>query len=130
MGRLHDLKVATASVGVTLLVMAILFLAWRLYAAWRTGRIELTNEGSPLAVQVLSETGDEPVGEPFELAKRVVLSLPDGDYRLRLSGVGRLGRTYRFAVNRGETQSHRLSLDEGRLMSFWFPLIIHSDTLH
>ena len=91
-------------------------LSWRTYAEWRLGRVELTTDGSPLTVQVLSETGDEPIGESFELAKRVVLTLPDGDYRLRLSGVGRLGRTYRFAVNRGETQSHNLSLDEGRLL--------------
>ena len=43
------------------------------------------------------------------------VSLPDGDYRLRVNGVGRIGRTYRFAVNRGETQSHTISIDEGRL---------------
>ena len=57
--------------------------------------------------QVLPEAGDEPLGEPFHVIGRwTTLALPAGDYRLRVHGVGRLGRTYRFAVNRGETQTH------------------------
>ena len=33
-----------------------------------------------------------------------------------MNGKGRLGRTYRFAVNRRETQAQKISLDEGRLL--------------
>src|SRR5262249_5782385 len=44
------------------------------------------------------------------------LSLPDGEYRLRINGTGFIGRTYRLPVNRGETGSYHLSLDEGRLL--------------
>ncbi len=50
------------------------------------------------------------------MIKKATLTLPDGDYRLRVTGNGRLGRTPRFAVNRGETIAHQLSLDEGRLL--------------
>ena len=63
-----------------------------------------------------TRSGDEPIGEPVDLVARSTLALPDGDYRLRVTGAGRLGRTYRFAVNRGETIAHPLSLDEGRLL--------------
>ena len=56
-------------------------------------------------VQVLDETSDMAVGEPFDLVDRAVLTLPEGEYRLRVDGTGRLGRTYRFAVNRGETRN-------------------------
>ena len=99
-----------------LLVMLVGLAAWWFAAGWRLGRIELTNDGVPLIAQVFPEVGDEPLGEPFDLVTRSTLTLPDGDYRLRVNGVGRLGRTYRFAVNGGETLSHAISLEEGRLL--------------
>ena len=90
---------------------------WWAYSEWRMGRVELTTEGEPLLIQVLGENSDTAIGEPFDVVSRHVVKLPAGDYRLRVSGKGRLSRTYRFAVNRGETQSHAISLDEGRLLS-------------
>ena len=104
--------VILAVVGVAGLIGAA---SWRAYDVSRLGRIELTNDEAPLIAQLLPESGDEPLGEPFDVVKRSTLSLPEGDYRLRVHGVGRLGRTYRLAVNRGETRAHALSLDEGRL---------------
>ena len=99
-------------------VMTLLAIAgWRIYAGWRTGRVELWTEGDPVVVQVLAEDSDTPIGEPFDLATRAVVELPDGDYRLRVDGKGRLGRTFRFAVNRGETLAHSISIDEGRLLA-------------
>src|SRR5262249_30003423 len=44
------------------------------------------------------------------------LTLPSGDYRLRVTGEGRLSRVYRCAVNRGESATHWLSLDADRLL--------------
>ena len=90
--------------------------SWRAWTVARLGSIELTNNGPPLIAQLLPKTGDEPLGEAFDVVTRATLSLPAGDYRLRVHGVGRLGRTFRFAINRGETRSHALALDEGRLL--------------
>jgi hypothetical protein len=90
--------------------------AWRLYDVWRTGRVVLTNDGPPLTVQVLGESGDAAIGEPVELIRRTTLALPAGDYRLRITGAGRLSRTYRFAVNPGETFNQALTLDDNRLL--------------
>ena len=90
--------------------------AWRRYDGRRNGRVELSNDGPPLVVRVLDESGEWPIGEPMDLVKQATLSLPDGDYHLEVNGVGRLGQTYRFAVNAGETIAHALSLDEGRLL--------------
>ena len=56
---------------------------------------------------MLDESSDSPIGEPFDLVTRAVVSLPEGDYRLRVNGVGRIGRTYRFAVNRGKHRRTR-----------------------
>jgi hypothetical protein len=106
---------AAASTSTVLLIIGA-FACWHVHAQRQLGWIDLTNDGPPLVAQVLAETDDRPVGEPFHVAARSTLSLPAGDYRLRVHGVGRLGRTYRFAVNRGETQTHALSLDEGRLL--------------
>ena len=89
---------------------------WMGYGWWRAGEIELRTEGAPLVVQVLGVNSDVPLGEPIDLVDRAVLTLPDGEYRLRVNGKGRVGRTYRFAVNRLERQSHAISLDEGRLL--------------
>ena len=118
--HLHEgraaIRIAAVSVAIMLLVILIGVAAWRFFAERQLGRIELTNDGAPLIVQVLPESGDEPLGEPFDVASRSILVLPDGDYRLRVHGVGRLGRTYRFDVNRGETATHALSLEEGRLL--------------
>ena len=111
------LRDRTLTVLATLLVLLISLAAWWYYSHWRLGRIILTNHGIPLLAQLLSESGDEPVGEPFDIVTRTTLALPAGDYRLRINGVGRLGRTYRFAVNQGETITHELSLDEGRLLA-------------
>ena len=91
----------------TLLLISGSVVAWRVYDGWRQGRIELTTDGEPVVGQVLAESSDDPIGEPFDLVSRAVLSLPAGEYRLRVTGKGRLSRTYRFAVNRGETQSIR-----------------------
>ena len=104
------------SVAATLVVVAMSVVGWWFYGQWRTGRVELLTEGDPVVVQVLAEDSDAPIGEPFDLATRAVVELPDGDYRLRVNGKGRLGRTFRVAVNRGETLEHSVSIDEGRLL--------------
>ncbi len=104
------------SVAATLFVVAVSVVGWWLHGQWRSGRVELTTEGEPVVVQVLAEDSDTVIGESFDLATRAVVELPEGDYRLRVNGEGRLGRTFRFAVNRGETLAHSVSIDEGRLL--------------
>jgi hypothetical protein len=99
-----------------LLALAAVWAGWLLYTEWRIGRIELTTEGDPLVVQVLAERADTTIGEPFDMISRAILKLAAGEYRLRVDGKGRLGRTFRIAVNAGETQAHTISLDEGRLL--------------
>jgi hypothetical protein len=114
--RRHTIRVTLATALATSLLIAGSVLAWRFYAEWRLGRIELTNDGIPLELQVLSEVDDEPIGEPSDLVSRSTLALPAGDYRLRINAPGRLGQTYRFAVNRGETEIRPLSLDDSLLL--------------
>ena len=114
--RRKVLGAGAIGVAATVLLLVGATLAWRSYSEWRLGRVVFTNDGPPLSAQVLSESGNELAGEPIDVVGRSAVSLPEGDYRLRVTGHGRLGRTYRFAVNRGEALTYALSLDEGRLL--------------
>jgi hypothetical protein len=109
-----------AFAGLASLATAVLILggqgAWHLYAQGQLGRVELINQGPPLTVQVFADADHEPRGEPIDVVTRTSLSLPHGDYRLRVSAPGRLGRDVLLAVNQGEVQTYTLSLDEERLL--------------
>ena len=99
------------------LLMAAALGGWRYYADWRLGRVELTTDGPPLAAEVLPESAsDQPITEPFDVGARTVITLPAGDYRLRVGERGCLSQTYKVAINRGETRTHHLTLDENRLL--------------
>jgi outer membrane protein assembly factor BamB len=113
-GRHARIVVRSGVIGAV--VTLILIVGWRFYAGWRMGRVELVALGEPMVAQVLEEDSDTAIGEPFDIASRAVVNLPEGDYRLRVNGVGRLGRTYRFAVAARETHVHTVSIDEGRLL--------------
>ena len=91
-------------------------LGWRFYSDWRLGQMVLSTDGPPLTAQILSESGEEQVGEPFAIGTRTVQSLPADEYLLRVDGPGLMGRTYRFGVERGDSRSYRISLDENRLL--------------
>ncbi len=114
-GRKAVRAMATIVTAVVLLQLAATAVWW-CYSAWGLGHIELTNDGPPVTVQVLDESGQEPIGPPVELVTRTTLPLPDGEYRLRVTGSGRLGQTSRFAVNQGETIVHPITLDDNRLL--------------
>ncbi len=109
-------RFAATAIAAVIVLELVGLAAWWSYSRWRVGHIALTNEGPPLVVQVLDESGEHPIGKPFDLVTTSTLTLPDGDYRLRIDGVGRLGQTDRLAVNRGETMEYKLSLEEGRPM--------------
>ncbi len=112
-GRL--LAAARPVAALVLLELAVLA-AWWVHGHWSLGRVLLTNDGRPLTVEVLGASRDDLVAGPVALLDRTTLELPDGDYRLRVSGAGRLSRTYRLAVNRGELATHAVSLDDNRLL--------------
>ena len=69
------------TVAAVLLLELIAVAAWQSYGHWRLGQIELTTAGPPLVVQVLDESGEQPIGDPVDLVTTSTLVLPDGDYR-------------------------------------------------
>ena len=116
-GERKTLTGAGLAAAATVLLMIGVFAAWRYYSDWRLGRVVLTTDGPPLTAEVLPESGDDrPIGEPFDVGARTVLALPAGDYRLRVKAPGLMSQTYRVAINRGETRTHRVTLDDNRLL--------------
>ena len=116
-GRRGSLGVAGLASVATALLMLGAQGAWHLYAQWRLGRIALTTAGPALAAEVLpASSSDRPMGEPFDIGTRTVLTLPAGDYRLRVKATGLMSQTYRVAVNRGETRTHHLTPDDNRML--------------
>ena len=115
--RQKTLAGAGVAAAATVLLMAAALVSWRYYADWRLGRVELTADGPPLAAEVLPESGsDQPITDPFDVGARAVITLPAGDYRLRVRGAGLLSQTYKVAFHRGETRAHHLTLGENRLL--------------
>jgi len=114
--RKKGLRTAAIAVAATVLLMVSALAGWRYYSEWRLGRIILTTDGLPLTAQVLPESGDQPITDPFDVGTRTIVALPASEYRLRVRAKGLRGRISRFAIHRGETRSHRVSLDEDRLL--------------
>jgi serine/threonine protein kinase len=115
--RRKTLRGAGVVAAATVLLMIGAFGAWRYYSAWRLGHVVLTTSGPALTTVVLPASGDEPIAESFDVGTHATVSLPAGDYRLRVQGAGLVGQTYRLAVNRGESRSYRLTLDKNSLMN-------------
>ncbi len=114
--RKKALRAGALVMAATVLLMVVALFGWRYYSDWRLGRVVLSTPGPALTAVVLPESGDQPIGEPFDLGTHTNLALPAGDYRLRVQGVGLISQTYRLAVHRGETGSHRLALDANCLL--------------
>ncbi len=114
-GRSPTRWIASAIV-LALIVQVVGVTTWWSCWHWRAGHVVLTNDGPPLSVQVLDESDDRPIGEPQDLIRRRTLELPSGGYRLHVEGEARLSRTYRLAINRGESFTQPLTLDDNRLL--------------
>ena len=72
--RIKRIRDRGVTVAATVLVVLSGVAAWWCFAQWRLGRVELTNDGPPLVAQILGESSDEPVVEPFDVVTRFVLT--------------------------------------------------------
>ena len=114
--RRATIKVTAIAAAVTVMLVAGGIASWRYYSEWRLGRIVLSTDGPPLSAQVLSVLDNSAVSEPFDVGTPTVVSLPDGEYRIRLQQTGFMSELYRFGVARGETWAHSVSLGENRML--------------
>ena len=77
----------------------------------------LTTDGPPLAAEVLpASSGDLPIGEPFDIGARTVVTLPAGDYRLRVTANGAHESNLPGRDQPRRDTTHHLTLDDNRLL--------------
>jgi hypothetical protein len=98
------------------LVLTLLGLSLNyMYSQWRLGFLSLSTDRPPLVVEVLDKSGRRiipsrtlPTSEP--------VSLPAGDFRLQITGEGRLGQSYHVSIPRGQGLSLDVNLEDQTLL--------------
>ena len=63
---------ALAAIVASFVVGAASIVGWQYYTESRIGRVELLTEGDAVAAQVLDESRELAIGEPFDLVTRAV----------------------------------------------------------
>jgi hypothetical protein len=111
----------SASTAVALVVGAIVITGF--YREWRLGYVELSTDGPQLVAEILDQEGQSVVGSiPVPTSDHV--TIPEGEYRLRLSTAGMLSETWPLDVDRGKTSSSGVGL---RKRWLWPPQDLRSD---
>ncbi len=103
-------QLATAAVAVVATIALLLGGSqwWQLRQAWRLATLKLNTQKGPLTAEVLTSGGDLVV-PPFTVPNEQPLSIPEGEYRLRVSGRGAFSKTAWMTVK--PRQSLQLNVD-------------------
>ena len=81
------------------------------YSQWRTGYLAIGTDQPGLVAEVLDAGGDA-AAPPRTLPTTEPVKLAAGDYRLRVSGKGRISQTFAVNVPRGEKVDLLLNLED------------------
>ena len=94
------------------------FFGWESWVNSRLGQVTLSADFPTLRAEVLDEEG-QLVGKPFTVPTLEPVSLPEGNYQVRLSQAGQLSETSLLHVERGTRPQFPMGLEERRL---WGPI--------
>jgi serine/threonine protein kinase len=115
----HSLKLAVSSVAIGMLLVGIgIKLSLQHYHA-QLGHIRLKTDGPSLVADVLEADEDRPIMPSFTVPTAEPFDLPEGSYRLRLSGPGRATETTQLLVDRGRQLDYQVGLKQQLL---WDPV--------
>lgn len=112
----HSVKLAATAVALTLLVTIGGMLGWSGYEVWRQAAIKLNATTPPLVVEILDTSHRLVRVETAPMQNAI--DVPAGDYRLRVSGEGKLSETFDVALTRGSESNFTLDLHDQLL---WTP---------
>jgi serine/threonine protein kinase len=120
LGRRHQniLGVALGAAATAGLLLVACWFTWQRYDDWRKGRLFLASDGTAATAELFHDDGTS-AGPPFSLPTEEPLSLPAGEYQLRLRGRGFLEESYRVRVDRAVERAYDVSLADQRL---WKPM--------
>jgi serine/threonine protein kinase/outer membrane protein assembly factor BamB len=112
----QSVKLASAAVGVTLLVILGSILGWYAFDVWRQASIKLNAVNPPLVVEIFDNKDRLVKVETAPMQN--ALSVPSGDYRVRVSAEGELSETFDMPLLRGSDSEFTLDLHDQLL---WTP---------
>ena len=108
-------RLAATAAGLTLAVTVAALFGWSAYDAWRQASIKLDAERPPLVAEILDGEGQVVRVETAPMQNAV--SLPAGDYRLRVSGNETLSQTFDVSLDRGSQSAYTLDLVDQMLLA-------------
>ncbi len=94
------------------------FFGWQWWVNSRLGQVTLTSDFPTLKAEVLDEQ-DQLIGKPFTVPTLEPLSLPEGNYQVRLSQAGQLSETSLLHMERGSQPRFPMGLENRHL---WDPI--------
>lgn len=87
---------------------------WQLRQAWRLATLKLNTQKGPLTAELLTAAGDIVV-PAFTVPNEQPLSIPEGEYRLRVSGRGAFSKTAWMTVKPRQALQLNVDLDHREL---------------
>jgi outer membrane protein assembly factor BamB/tRNA A-37 threonylcarbamoyl transferase component Bud32 len=119
--RRNRSPVALGLISALLTALAIFgaFVGWGAYDEARSGTITLTTPDDRYYVAEIVDEDDRRVLPTFTVPTEQPVALPEGRYRVRLSGLGFLSETSQLDVQRGRPATYTVGLAARRL---WEPL--------
>ena len=106
----RSLTLAGGSVAATVAVVLLGLLSAVWYGHWRLARVALDTDQPPLVAEIIAETGD--IAARQTVPTQQPIEVPAGNYRLRVSGEGRLSESFLLSLNRGNAPKITLNLEE------------------
>ena len=95
----------------TAIFAALAVASWYSYSQWQLGLLSLDTDRPPLVAEFLDTNGQR-IASAETIPTAEPVSLPAGEYLLRVSGEGRLSEMYRAQLQRDEYVELKLDLED------------------
>lgn len=116
-----QLVTTVAAVAVTIVALTGGTLFWKQYDELQNGSLVLKTKSGPLTAEVIDERG-ELVVPTFTVPNEQPVTVPAGDYLLRVSGRGALSRSARFGLHKSQKLELDVDLDREQIRK---PIPVH-----
>jgi hypothetical protein len=116
-----------ASIALTVVLLLGGLLGWFGYRRWQIAYLSLDTDTPPLIAEFLGPN-DEPLEAVHTLPTQQALEFSAGNYRMRISGEGRLSQTIDVSLRRGGTDRYQLNLEDQLMgpplrVALWYGLM-------
>lgn len=95
---------------------------WSAYQQWRSGELVLTTTRSQVVAELTNEAGELAIPR-FAVPTPTPVSVPAGEYRMRLSAPGRWSEEYQLTVHRGQREEYVVGTEQ----QTWPPIRVEAE---